>query len=154
MYLTKKIYIGANYEHNNVKGVISLTKGKDNTPVVIDLSKVTQIEESAGYWRKANHIHKWFVANVQDGEDDCGEYHVTEENLQKLLHDCKSVKENNALANELLPPKSGFFFGSTDIDEYYMNKIDYTIEILENIFKTKPQGEDYLPDDYYYNSSW
>ena len=24
-------------------------------------------------WRKANHIHQWFVQNVQDGNDDCGD---------------------------------------------------------------------------------
>ena len=24
-------------------------------------------------WRKANAIHKWFVDNVQDGVDDCGD---------------------------------------------------------------------------------
>lgn len=29
------------------------------------------IWKEIGYWRKANHIHKWFVDCVQDGEDDC-----------------------------------------------------------------------------------
>ena len=32
--------------------------------------------EMVGYWRKANHIHKWFVDNVQEGIDDYREYYV------------------------------------------------------------------------------
>ena len=42
-------------------------------------------------WRKANHIHKWFVDNVQGGEDDCDMYEVTEEQLVELLETCKKV---------------------------------------------------------------
>ena len=30
----------------------------------------------AGYWRKASAIHKWFVDNCQEGDDDCGTYLV------------------------------------------------------------------------------
>lgn len=37
------------------------------------------------YWRKANHIHKWFVDNVQYGVDDCGTYEVTEADLKKTI---------------------------------------------------------------------
>ena len=72
-YLKKRIYIGAEYEHRKVKGSINLTA--ENKPIKVDLKKVTEIIESVGYWRKANHIHKWFVDNVQNGEDDCKEYH-------------------------------------------------------------------------------
>ena len=52
----------------------------------------SNIIEQVGYWRKANHIHNWFVENVQDGQDDC-EYHqeVTKETLEELLYVCKTV---------------------------------------------------------------
>jgi len=33
--------------------------------------------EEVGYWRKANHIHKWFVDNVQNGVDECLTYQVS-----------------------------------------------------------------------------
>lgn len=48
-----------------------------------------RIIDQVGYWRKANHIHNWFVENVQDGEDDC-RYHgeVTKEDLEELLVSC------------------------------------------------------------------
>ncbi len=185
MYLTKKIYIGANYEHNNVKGKIDLTKGKDNEPVKVDLKKVKYIEMEAGYWRKANQIHRWFVSNVQNGVDDCGEYEVSEEQLAELLRLCKYVKEstklidgavtngythkdgvkmpiveegkeiaNPEIAEKLLPTASGFFFGGTDYDEYYMNDIDDTIKIIEDLFAEKAPGKEYLDFEIFYRSSW
>ena len=30
-------------------------------------SNAVDISTMAGYWRKSNQIHKWFVDNVQDG---------------------------------------------------------------------------------------
>src|ERR1700680_333929 len=94
MYLTKKTYVGANWEHRNVEGKIIITKSKDNEPIKINFKRVSYIEEGVGYWRKANQIHKWFVDNVQDGTDDCGTYSVSDEKLQELLSVCKKVKES------------------------------------------------------------
>ena len=61
MYLSKKTYIGANYEHNNVKGEINLTRGGDNKPVKVNLNRVSYIEEEVAYWRKANAIHPYWA---------------------------------------------------------------------------------------------
>jgi hypothetical protein len=101
------------------------------------------------YWRKANQIHKWFVDNVQDGEDDCREYSVDREQLQKLLETCTKVKADGSLAGDYLPPSAGFFFGSNEIDEWYWQDIDGTIEMLTDTLKN-------TPDDYHftYQSSW
>jgi hypothetical protein len=176
MYLTKKIDIGAEYEHRNVKGTIDITiNGK---PVNVNFKKVTIICERAGYWRKANQIHDWFVKNVQDSKDDCGEYSVSHEQMKELLTICKKIKKgcplkdgvitngyvyengikmpivgegkemtNIELAESLLPVRSGFFFGSTDYDQYYMQDIEDTIEILTECLKDKDA-------DYTYQSSW
>lgn len=43
------------------------------------------------YWRKANAVHKWFVDNVQGGEDDCGYYLVTKEQLEQLKEICGKI---------------------------------------------------------------
>lgn len=43
------------------------------------------------YWRKANAIHNWFVQNVQDGTDDCKDYYVSREDLEKLRDLCREV---------------------------------------------------------------
>ncbi len=106
------------------------------------------VEFNVGYWRKANAIHQWFVDNCQDGSDDCREYMVSREQLETLLNLCNQVKENKGLASELLPTTSGFFFGSTEYDEYYFDDIDSTIEIINKVLQMEPSW------DFFYQSSW
>ena len=154
MYLKRKKYIGAHWEHRNVKGSIDITINGHKCDIAFD--KISEITEQFGYWRKANAIHKWFVDTVQDGEDDCREYYVPQSKIEELLELCKKVKENPNLASELLPTTQGFFFGSQEYDEYYFMDIDYTIEILESAledFKNTDKRFDY-DYAYYYNSSW
>jgi hypothetical protein len=147
MYLTKEIYIGAFYEHMEVKGNIALTiKGK---PVPINFNKIDHITEQVGYWRKANAIHNWFVKNVQDGKDDCERYPVDVDQMKDLLTICKKVNKNYKLAPELLPVQEGFFFGSQKYDEWYFKNIDDTIKILNTAIK-----EDSLYSNFYYRASW
>lgn len=50
-------------------------------------------------WRKANQIHKWFVDNVQNGNDDCGSYDVSVETLVRLHDTCKEVLESTKLVD-------------------------------------------------------
>jgi len=72
--------------------------------VAVDIYGV-HVEVTCAYWRKANQIHKWFVDNVQGGEDNCGEYYVSHEKLKDLLD-----LVNRALAERnpnLLPPQEG-----------------------------------------------
>ena len=54
------------------------------------------------------------------------------------------------VAKELLPTTSGFFFGSTDYDEYYVNKIENTIRIINEVLETT----DFETEAIYYISSW
>jgi len=95
MYLTKRKYVGANYEHRNVTGTIDIKI--DKKPLPIKLSEVSEIIMTAGYWRKSNQIHNWFVQNVQDGKDECQESYVSHEKLQELLNECKEVKHRRRL---------------------------------------------------------
>lgn len=109
------------------------------------------IKEEVGYWRKANAIHKWFVDNVQDGIDDC-DYHreVTKEDLEELRDVCKAVLEKPSRAKNLLPTQGGFFFGSTEHDEWYIESLKNTIEICEQALATT----DFEKQMIYYVSSW
>jgi hypothetical protein len=109
------------------------------------------VSVNVAYWRKANHIHDWFVQNVQGGEDDCKTYDVSREQLKDLAELCERVYKSGDpdLAEELLPTASGFFFGDTQYDEYYFQETERTAKMLgELIAKT---GNDV---DFYYNSSW
>ena len=78
------------------------------------------------YWRKANAIHNWFVKNVQNGEDDCGYYEVTHDQLEKLLRVVEDVLTDHSKASVLLPSTAGFFFGSTDYDKWYFEDLELT----------------------------
>jgi hypothetical protein len=157
MYLNKKTYV-QNWEHHTPEERYDVEITRGGKPVKhIQPKRVKYIVEEAGYWRKANHIHKWFVDNVQDGNDNCGEYYVEVSDLINLLEVCKQVKEDPSKADELLPTTEGFFFGGTDYDEYYMRDIEYTIEILQQVLLEKvvnEKGREYYPADFSYTSSW
>lgn len=112
-------------------------------PEHMRLNKVT-IE--AMYWRKENHIHEWFVRNVQGGEDDCDRYYVCNEQLEDLHRDACNVLRWECLAEALLPTQSGFFFGGTEYDEYYFDSLRDIKELLPEIIALK--------GDKYYRSSW
>jgi hypothetical protein len=112
---------------------------------------VRKIEVDFGYWRKANAIHKWFVDNIQQGRDDCGEYYISVEELQMLLDVVNEILADKSKAPELLPTQSGFFYGNTEYDEWYWKDIEYTKELLEKITNS---GEDLKGWQLQYSSSW
>lgn len=179
MYLSKKTYV-KNWDFMKPEDLHTVSVLRNNEPVpYIQPHRVSYIVESVMYWRKANQIHRWFVENVQHGEDDCGEYHVEIEQLQSLVDDCKKVIEslenskkgkkeavvgwkggeeikeeievydNTDVADELLPTTSGFFFGSTEYDEWYMNDLKNTVKELSGVLQ-----EDNSKSSFYYSSSW
>lgn len=141
------------------------------------------IADEVAYWRKANAVHKWFVDNIQDGEDDC-RYHreVTEDDLIKLIDACKTILDNAILkegkiqngyrwtleggeepiyedgkyvvnpevCEEWLPTGRGFFFGSTDYNQWYISDIEYTYETLKKVL----EETDFEKQMLFYVSSW
>ena len=99
--------------------------------VVIGINRIKKVTIEIGYWRKANAIHNWFVQNIQNGNDDCNNYYVSRESLEKLKEICQQVLNEPDRAEELFPPVDGFFFGSTEIDEGYYQDLTDTIEIID-----------------------
>ena len=150
MYLSKKTYV-KQWDHTapEDKYEVEVTKGG----VLfngIKPDRVKYIEEEVGYWRKANQIHNWFVNNVQNGNDNCGEYYVSDSSLKELLNVCKKVDADNSLASKLLPTADGFFFGSTIYDEWYFEDIKNTIQILESVLNEESTADVHFS----YSSSW
>lgn len=122
-----------------------------------DIKSLT-IEVKVGYWRKCNAIHKWFVDNVQDGKDDCGDYECTADQLQTLLTLCEDLykRKDTKEAEERLPPQGGFFFGDTTINaDYWEWEVKATIDMLTRILKPKV-GNTQIPNGvmFKYHSSW
>lgn len=146
MYLEKRTYV-RQWEHQTPEEQYNVEVTKGGEPVKIDPKRVTYVIEEIGYWRKQNQIHQWFVENVQNGVDNCGEYCVSKGQLEDLLEICKKILNDNSLAEELLPTASGFFFGGTEYDEWYFDGIENTIEILKEALSDTSA-------DYYYSSSW
>lgn len=65
------------------------------------------------------------------------------------IEDGKYIKDPS-VAEKLLPTTCGFFFGSTDYDEWYYNKVEYTAETIKQILETT----DFEKEMIYYISSW
>ena len=144
MYLYADRFI-SEYFHEGDKEKIA--KIQELFPELEDC-EVKTVRVEAAYWRKANAIHKWFVENVQEGEDDCGTYYVSRDKLRELLTLIEEVLKNKGVAQDKLPPASGFFFGSTEIDDYYYEDLEYTAERLKKILEMSDSLE------FYYRSSW
>lgn len=104
------------------------------------------------YWRKANQIHKWFVDNVQDGVDNCATYYVSHETLKELLAVVEEVLSSGDFetAMELLPPQEGFFFGGSELNEWYWQDLEETKEMLTKILNNKALEK----ANFQYQSSW
>ncbi len=113
-------------------------------------------------WRKANAIHKFFVDEVQDGNDNCERHYVSRETLQELLDrittilDIKTPVAREMKAEELLPTDiEGCFFGSKEYDDWYYKDLENTKKILEKVFEYEENAESgKCFDSFYYQSSW
>lgn len=122
---------------------------KRNFPDLPEHMRVKEVTIEAMYWRKANAIHKWFVDKVQGGEDNCQEFEVSLAQLEELLEVIEQVLENPDRAGELLPPQAGFFFGGTDMDQWYWDDLKQTQSKLQELFT-----RDWKSWDFYYRASW
>jgi hypothetical protein len=55
-------------------------------------------------------------------------------------------------ADHGLEPIEGFFFGGKDIDEWYIESLKYTVEMIDNVLSSIP--EDSYGFDFVYQASW
>lgn len=113
------------------------------------------IFDKVGYWRKANHIHAWFVNKVQGGNDDCSYYFVTKDHFLELKETCEKVVALNPYS---IDENSDLFYttASTLIESGVISKADYK-EMegkLEELMPTQSGfffgGTDYCP--YYFQT--
>ena len=84
------------------------------------------------YWRKANQIRAWFNEALNSVEN-CKFHSVTKEILEGLVKDCKHVLTFPDDAYTVMPTSSGFFFGSTEYDEWYFSDLKETIEEVTKV---------------------
>lgn len=93
-----------------------------------------------GYMRKANHIHNWIIENLANGLDECQIIYLSVDDLKPLKEACEKVIDIyktrgeewlNVLAPDILPTRAGFFFGSYDYDEGYIQGCKEFLEIYK-----------------------
>ena len=176
MYLYKKSYV-QNWDHHEPKEKHTITvKLGENIREDIKPERITFIVEEVGYWRKFNALHYWFVDNCQNGVDDGGEHYVSVNDLKELLDTLNQVKnllDKSKLVSKvltdrvgkeitvecyecedevrnILPPKDGFFFGGTEIDQYYKDSIDRSIDIIQELINES----DKYSCEFHYHASW
>jgi hypothetical protein len=177
MYLSKKTYVKQwSHRKPEEQFEVEVKKGGEPYSS-IKKGRVSYVVEEVAYWRKFNALHNWFVENCQDGRDECQESYVDPTKLEELLETLLKVKEvfenspkkkvqvkvgygngkeifeeievceNTDLLDELLPTTSGFFFGGIEYNEYYVEEVQRTIELIEGLLQ-----ED--GSDFYYQASW
>lgn len=147
MYLRADLYLsGYEFGPDKVKNQYRAVRealGLEASPEDPSLT----VSTTAVYWRKANAIHKWFVDNCQDGIDECQQAYVARRDLESLLYVCQRALDTGNSA--LLPTGGGFFFGSTEYDDWYWENIKYTVKSI-----TKALNEFDERYTFSYQSSW
>jgi hypothetical protein len=154
MYLYRREYVGG-WEWKTVE-----TDGREKALYdnIIEYLGVDRVESSphayvdvcVAYWRKANAVHKWFC-DLDGGRDECQDIRVPREKLVELRDLCASVIQQPAMAASTLPTQPGFFFGSYDYDEWYMEDMKLTVMQLDAILASVKE-DDWV--DFVYRASW
>lgn len=82
------------------------------------------------YFRKANFVYAFFSNKLVN---ECA--WVTREDLKDLIDRCEKVLNDHSLAEELLPTRAGFFFGSTEYDEWYYQDVKNCLKQMKKLLK-------------------
>ncbi len=180
MYFTKRTDV-QNWDHTKPEEryQITITRGGKPVPKTeIDPDKITDIIQDTGYWRKANAIHKWFVENVQEGDDDCKDYYVSHEHIEELLDAVNKVLAASKLVegkiqngytykngNEVPILQDGKYIKDPTVakkllptqEGFFFGSTGYDQWYLKDLERTKHILEEALLDtagSFYYASSW
>jgi hypothetical protein len=112
------------------------------------------VSATVAYWRKANAIHSWFVRECAGGVDECQPIPVSREKLNELLTIAKKAASDydegdKVESASVLAPTSGFFFGSTEVDEWFRSDLKLTIDQIEKALANAGPYADFI-----YQASW
>lgn len=93
------------------------------------------------YFRKANFIYAYFAHLIDSNTECCI---VNKDEIESLFDACGLVLErrnDTEFAKEVLPTCPGFFFGSTDYDEWYYEKVASCYEQMKIILEEWEDGD-------------
>ena len=184
MYASRRLHV-KQWEHQRPNERYKVRIEYAGKPVKgIRESCISDVEEEVMYWRKANHIHAWFVDNVQDGQDDCKPYYVDWDDLDQLRAVCQNVITTTrlvrgpVLVNKVWNSKHQTWdehrepgwvienptFAETHLprrEGCFFGHYDYDERYLDDVFKTRDwvdrmmtDRQSGVPGEIYYYSSW
>ena len=147
MYFSRRTYVGklkntkdsdGNWSERDVNNME--LKFDDADLSHINLKNVRYIEEVFGEFRKFNALHAYVVDNFASGVDDCQMIYLGIDDLIQIQEVLCLVKESlsigdKVIAEQTLPPQEGFFFGSTEIDNWYEQDVKEAVEVFNKIIE-------------------
>jgi len=156
MYLEVRKFVPAHnykvvdndYQREFNPDYVNVLEASGLKPISTDEGVGLSVTSTAIYWRKVNSIHDWFIRVCANGVDECQPVYVSRERLEELLETVsETIKTKDS---DLLPPASGFFFGSTDVDEWYWKDLAFTKRELKTLL-SKTEFDDV---SFIYQASW
>lgn len=100
---------------------------EENSDDLVNIGgEVYELESEYTYFRKVNFIVGFFRSLGYN--DDM--FICKREDVEELISRCKDVLDNVCDGPNLLPNVPGFFFGSKNYDEYYIDKVRQVKEEL------------------------
>lgn len=117
------------------------TKGVLDLPELEELVKKeveSHYEPYDAYFRKVNFLFKYY--------EDRGKmydqwYAFTDaDDIDDIIDKCERVLKDHSLAHSLLPTQSGFFFGSTDYDDWYFSDVKDCLKQMKKYRKLLKEG--------------
>ena len=95
--------------------------------------------DEVAYFRKVNFLIPFFGY-----EENCSNIEIDKYQVEDLIEACNEVLANHDKASFLLPTQEGFFFGSTDYDDWYFDDVQNVKEKFEEILADFDRDEDIL----------
>ncbi len=148
MYLDKSTSV-KNWNHTTKEEKYNITIEREDGHE-IETKRITEIREEVMYWRKANHIHKFFIDNCADGDEERQKMYVERHILEDLVKELITVLhyKDDETSAEHLPTVGGFFFGYLEYDKHYYESCQETLEVISAVLKEEKGGY------FEYTASW
>lgn len=130
--------IAKNYDfkiYQYTKGVLDLPELEEKIKDEVNMA----YEEYDAYFRKVNFIFYYFDQTIGTMQDQWFAF-VKPEDVDDLIDRCERVLKDHKLAHELLPTQSGFFFGSTDYDDWYFSDVKSCLKQMKKYRKLLKDG--------------
>lgn len=96
-------------------------------------------EEYNAYFRKVNFLFYYFDRTLGKMYDSAYAF-VDVDDVDDIIDRCEQVLKDHSLAHSLLPTQDGFFFGSTDYDNWYFSDVKDCLRQMKKYRKLLKDG--------------